>query len=368
MTLQQMLESQVPYLWNSGWQPADVEREVRRELGADELRVVRCVLAAEASSYEALGARVAPDWMSQLESIEATRWWDPGPPYLLQLGRDWPDILLASVRLLDLQATLPRIPILMPPPSQWRDGMVTGRGSNLPTGLLDKVRSLLAKAESTTFDAEAEAFTAKAQELMARHRIDRAVLSRDRACSHDEPVGRRVTSTTPTPRPRPFCSTHQRCQRRHSVWTKDMGFATVFAFADELDAIEELFTSLLVQATAALQREGPKHDHLGRSRTTRFRRSFLVSFARAHRRAAPRGRRRDGRRRPGRDRRCAPAHPRRPRWSGARGGRGSLPRPEDVPSERDRRRGMVRRTAVRRPGRRRHRPRARRPRRLPNPG
>ena len=46
---------------------------------------------------------------------------------------------------------------------------------SLPQGVLDKVRALLAKAESTTFDAEAEAFTAKAQELMARHRIDRAV-------------------------------------------------------------------------------------------------------------------------------------------------------------------------------------------------
>jgi hypothetical protein len=63
------------------------------------------------------------------------------------------------------------------------------------------------------------------------------------------------------------------------VWSKAEGFTTVFGFADELDAVEELFTSLLVQATAALRREGSKSDAFGRSRTTRFRRSFLVAFA-----------------------------------------------------------------------------------------
>ena len=52
-----------------------------------------------------------------------------------------------------------------------------------------------------------------------------------------------------------------------------------FGFADELDAVEELYTSLLVQATVALRREGSKLDGAGRSRTTRFRRSFLVAFA-----------------------------------------------------------------------------------------
>ena len=34
-----------------------------------------------------------------------------------------------------------------------------------------------------------------------------------------------------------------------------------------------------MQATDALRREGSKQDRFGRSRTTRFRRSFLVAFA-----------------------------------------------------------------------------------------
>ena len=53
----------------------------------------------------------------------------------------------------------------------------------------------------------------------------------------------------------------------------------MFGSGDDLAGVEELYTSLLVQATAALRREGSKHDGYGRSRTTRFRRSFLVAFA-----------------------------------------------------------------------------------------
>ena len=64
-----------------------------------------------------------------------------------------------------------------------------------------------------------------------------------------------------------------------AVWSKNSGFTTVFGFVDELDAVDELFTSLLVQATAALRRAGSKYDQYGRSRTKRFRRSFLVAFA-----------------------------------------------------------------------------------------
>jgi hypothetical protein len=64
-----------------------------------------------------------------------------------------------------------------------------------------------------------------------------------------------------------------------AVWTKQLAFTTVFGHRDDLDGIEELFTSLLVQATGALRCAGSKVDGGGRSRTTRYRRSFLVAFA-----------------------------------------------------------------------------------------
>jgi Protein of unknown function (DUF2786) len=278
--LQSLLELQVSHLWTEGWQPAVLDRVIGRELGRPEALLLRSVLAAEAGSYEALGREVAPDWMAQLESIEAQRWWADGRPYLLQLDQPWHDVIRSAVRLTTLFGSVPEIPILTPPPAEWRRGRTTAVPSNLPPGLLDRVRGLLAKAESTSFDAEADAFTAKAQELMTRHRIDRVVLESAGRSDDATPLGRRLLIDDPYADAKAIllqaiCAANG----GHAVWSKGMGFSTVFAFADELDIIEDLFTSLLVQSTAALRREGSKQDRYGRSRTTRFRRSFLVAFA-----------------------------------------------------------------------------------------
>ena len=54
---------------------------------------------------------------------------------------------------------------------------------------------------------------------------------------------------------------------------------TVVGFPADLNAVELLFTSLLVQANTAMLRAGGKKDEFGRSRTRAFRQSFLVSYA-----------------------------------------------------------------------------------------
>ena len=150
----------------------------------------------------------------------------------------------------------------------------------LPPGVLEKVRALLAKAESTTFDAEAEALTAKAQELMARHRIERALVDVGAAGAGSQPTSRRIQIDDPYSDPKALLlariASANGCR---AVWSKYEHCSTLFGFADELDAVEELFTSLLVQATGALLRAGSKRDAYGRSRTKRFRRAFLVAFA-----------------------------------------------------------------------------------------
>lgn len=149
-----------------------------------------------------------------------------------------------------------------------------------PSGVLHKVRALLSKAESTQFEAEAEAFTAKAQELMARYRIDRALLDSASPEHRDAPIGRRIVLSDPYAETKAvLLGVVAETNGCRAVWSKHEGFSTVFGFADELDGVEELFTSLLVQSQLALRREGSKRDQWGRSRTTRFRRSFLVAFA-----------------------------------------------------------------------------------------
>lgn len=272
-----LLEAHVGRLWDRGWQPADVSRVVGRELDGGAEALVRRVVAAQAASYEALGRRVAPAWMAQVDEADAPP--RAGEPYLLLEQGEWIETLDTLASLLALLTMLPALPELVDPPSRWRDGTLVAGGA-LPDGLLERVRALLAKAEATTFDAEAESFTAKAQELMARHRIDRAMFDAGRDHGAERPLGRRIGIDDPYADARALLLAEiAGANGCRAVWSKPFGFTTVFGFAHELGAVEELFTSLLVQATAALRREGSKQDAFGRSRTTRFRRSFLTAFA-----------------------------------------------------------------------------------------
>ncbi len=63
------------------------------------------------------------------------------------------------------------------------------------------------------------------------------------------------------------------------MWTKNIGFCTVIGFDADLDAVEALFTSLLVQATSAMTRAGRIEQAGGRARSKTFRQSFLAAYA-----------------------------------------------------------------------------------------
>lgn len=145
---------------------------------------------------------------------------------------------------------------------------------------LRTIRALLAKAEATPYEAEAEAFTAKAQELIARHRIDRALLDHEDEAHRNSPLARCVDLDNPYLRAKVILlSEIAHANDCRSIWLKPRPRVELFGFVDDLDAVEELFTSLLVQATSALQRAGSQHDAYGRSRTRAYRRAFLLAFA-----------------------------------------------------------------------------------------
>ncbi len=150
----------------------------------------------------------------------------------------------------------------------------------IPPGLLDKVRALLAKAESTAFEAEAEALTMKAQELVARHRIERALLDAERGDPVGDPSARRVRIDDPYASAKVhLLGSIARANGCRTIWSARERCAHLVGFPDDQDVVDELFASLLLQAASALRREGPKRDALGRSRTKRFRRAFLLAFA-----------------------------------------------------------------------------------------
>ncbi|MGC4886528.1 DUF2786 domain-containing protein [Micromonospora sp. DT227] len=263
-------------LWPRGWQPVDVDRLATRRLTARGARLLRDTLAAQ---RRALPAPV-PAWFDeQLTDLAAH--WDADAGWLdRRADGDRITALRDAVDALVLVESLPPIAVLRPPPG----GAAVPLAAVPATGsrMLDRVRALLAKAESSGYPAEAEAFTAKAQELMARHSIDAALLAAT-AERPDQPGGMRLGTDAPYAAAKALLvqevAAANRCE---SVWSDDLGFATVLGFPADLAAVELLHTSLLVQATAAMLRG--RGDRSGRGkgggrRTKGYDESFLNAFA-----------------------------------------------------------------------------------------
>ncbi|KDN84803.1 hypothetical protein KCH_33300 [Kitasatospora cheerisanensis KCTC 2395] len=114
---------------------------------------------------------------------------------------------------------------------------------------------------------------------MARHSIDEALLSAG-GPSADEPAALRIGVDNPYEGPKTMLldavAAANRCR---VVWAKEFGFCTLIGFDADLDAVELLYTSLLVQATSAMQRAGSRKHKDGAARTKAFRQSFLVAYA-----------------------------------------------------------------------------------------
>jgi hypothetical protein len=176
-------------------------------------------------------------------------------------------------------ACLPPLQVLGPIPGTAAPAR-SGPRSQVDERILARVRALLAKAESTNYPAEAETFTAGAQALMARHSIDHAMLTATGEAPSDEPTGRRIGIDNPYEAPKAtLLDAVASANRCRAVWAREFGFATVVGYPTDLDTVEVLFTSLLVQATTAMTREGSRTYRGGGSRTRSFRQSFLLSYA-----------------------------------------------------------------------------------------
>lgn len=146
--------------------------------------------------------------------------------------------------------------------------------------MLDRVRALLAKAESTAFPAEAEAYTAKAQALVARHSLDEALLRARAGEQALVPFARRIGVDHPYEGEKAaLLDAVARANRCHPVWSPDLGFVTVFGYDADVDAVDLLYCSLVVQANRAMARAEPPGGKAGRARLKTFRQSFLVAYA-----------------------------------------------------------------------------------------
>ncbi|MBO0822586.1 MAG: DUF2786 domain-containing protein [Actinobacteria bacterium] len=282
------LERAVTTGWDRGWQPAEVVRQVERTFGAQHARLATDVIAGQMRRYAA--ATIEERWETQLTALGAEVWWDRDDSYLdCWQDREHVGRAAAISCALDVLFALMRLPglaVLCPlPGTARRADRAAGKPGERPADqrMLARVRALLAKAESTEFAEEAEALTARAQQLMAKHSIDEALLAAAAADASGRPgltSGVRLFIDNPYEHAKAVLlqviATANRCR---AIWMKNLGMSTVVGFPADLQAVELLFTSLLVQATSAMLAAGSRRDAYGQSRTRAFRQSFLAAFA-----------------------------------------------------------------------------------------
>ena len=274
----QALDEALDETWERGWQPADVVHAVRRQGPAAAAPLVVALIGEHARRTSAV-ERAPATWVEQLRELGALSAPD-GPLTAWQHAerRSPADAWRTALQLLGTLRGTARIEVLVPPPSRWgaaRRAAAPGPGAG-DDRALRVIRGLLAKAEATEFAEEAEALTAKAQELMTRHAVDAALLA------GDVPAGdvrtRRVHVADPYVRAKvQLLGAVAEANDVRLVWYQGLGIATLVGARAELDAVELLFTSLLLQVAQGL---AAAERTAGRGRSPRtFRRAFLLGYA-----------------------------------------------------------------------------------------
>ena len=249
--------------WRRGWQPADVVQLARRELDDVHVRLLSALIRAQRPDDRPRG----PRWTAQLDDLPTE-----APPRT--------DRFSHATAVLELYRLLLRLPALEP----LDEPVTSAAGQPRPESrMLGRIRALLAKAEATGFPEEAEALSAKAQELMARHSIDDALLASRTHAPHatkDVPGACRIGVEPPYEQAKAVLldavATANHCR---AVWNEPFAFSTVVGFEADLEVVELLHTSLLVQAQTAMTRAEAAQRAGGRKRTKTFRQSFLAAYA-----------------------------------------------------------------------------------------
>lgn len=250
-----VLDKEFERLFGNGWQPVELHRAVARRGNPIQARLV----ADAAGDYLRGRSPVDERWRAQADSLRTAG-----------EGRK-PDriaVLDATLGLLAEARRLPAIEILIPPPGT----PLKKVPHHSDERILNRVRALLAKAEGTEFPAEAETYSAKAQELITRYRIEE-ITAPDVDMT---PFARRIGVDHPYESEKAgLLDAVAQANTCRTVWSQELGFSTVFGFDADIDAVELLYTSLLVQANRAMVRD---EKNVRKARLKAFRRSFLVSY------------------------------------------------------------------------------------------
>lgn len=147
--------------------------------------------------------------------------------------------------------------------------------------ILGRIRALLAKAADTEFPEEAKVFAERAQELMAKHRIDKALLGREGG-GGEQPAVRTYTIQGPYAAAKLslwFAVFSESGCRGVALRVRDDGGqrrASFVGFPSDLAYAETLTTVLEAQCVNAMTRAA---NPSARDSTRKFRADFVVGFA-----------------------------------------------------------------------------------------
>lgn len=262
--------------WQAGWSPNDLHEFGRRRLDAAAAGYLADAIVRESRHYPVTSLH--PRWRAELTALPVDI--DHGAPQMW----DWADrnavdhhaALTVVLKVLRLLGTLPRLEPLLALPGAHQHSAVEVNAADAKA--LSRVRGLLAKAEATKFPEEAEALSAKAQELMSRYSLHHAIREHEQGRAA-EAIARRIWIDSPYVMAKAALvqsvATANRCRM---VCAEKIGFVAVIGVECDLEFVELLSTSLLVQANRAMLAAGRTTSDR-RTRTRSFRQSFLLSYA-----------------------------------------------------------------------------------------
>lgn len=273
-----MLERALAQLWKSGWLPYDVVQVTQRNVDERAISLVVDAIAAEAEQYQP--NTVHQRWLEQLTEIGAEIWWDKTRPHLDQWAARHIELRQEAVELavavLGLLITLPGLPRILPLPGT---AHVEASHAGVDRKVLNRVRGLLAKAESTQFPEEAEALSAKAQELMNRHAFERAAVDADAHVPQTATSRRMWLDKSYFDGKAQLVHIVAGANRSRAVVYSKIGFVALVGEEMDLEIVELLSTSLLVQATRAMVAAGSQSTKGAEARSRAYRKSFLFAYA-----------------------------------------------------------------------------------------
>ncbi|MEH3135989.1 MAG: DUF2786 domain-containing protein [Mycolicibacterium neoaurum] len=264
--------------WDAYWSPNDLYEITRRRLDAAATDYLTEAIVRESLLYAK--TTLHPRWRADLAALSVCISTSTAAPQMWA----WADKRGVSHRaaltvVLNLLQFLGRLPVLqqvLPRPGTAQN--TPAEVSEADAKMLARVRGLLAKAEATQFPEEAEALSVKSQELMSRYSLHQAIGDHD-AGRQAKATARRLWLDNPYAGAKAsLVQTVAAANRCRVVWAEKLGFATIVGAEADLDLVELLTTSLLVQANRAMLSAG-RLTTGGQTRTRSFRQSFLISYA-----------------------------------------------------------------------------------------